>query len=137
MEDMYNKGYESMQPDVISYTSAIDCLEKGKDTESGQRSIVPFRHMQDMYVMGNEDVKPDYITYNVVLAALANCRAEGSVKRAEEILNEMENSDDPDIAPNTVSYSTKYPSMDNNNTPTSLPEIVELHVVGFLGNVNR
>lgn len=98
-----------MKPDVIMYTSIMDCIAKSNHPMKGKIAMDLLQRMS-LHNSG-KDLKPDTVAYNTVLYALTTSSSgKGNTKctmrEAEQLLNVMEASDDRFIAPNTVSYST-------------------------------
>mmetsp|Transcript_9236 Transcript_9236/g.11643 ORF Transcript_9236/g.11643 Transcript_9236/m.11643 type:complete len:919 (+) Transcript_9236:141-2897(+) len=77
---------------------------------AGLRAILVLKLMEDMADRdGNDSVRPDRYSYNTVLKALANSKEKGSIGKALQILDTMEEMSAKgylDIKPDGISYNT-------------------------------
>jgi pentatricopeptide repeat protein len=65
--------------------------------------------MESLYAEGNTDLSPDTFTFNIVMKALANCGEKGAARKANLLLQRMEDSftkGDSILKPDLLSYNT-------------------------------
>ena len=97
------------RPNVISYSSIIDCWSRSGSLDGAKRAQKLLDHMEYLHSSGeNISVKPNVITYTSVLTAYARTNTIEGATRANELLNHMEDlydeTKDENVKPNVVSY---------------------------------
>jgi pentatricopeptide repeat protein len=102
------KQSELCQPDVISYTSVIECLSKSTDPQSGEKAEELLSEAFQRYQETKDNaLRPNARTFAMVILTLA--RTNGSVVRARELLVQLlelyEETNDPDLRPNQYHYN--------------------------------
>jgi len=100
---------KDVQPDLLSYTICINTLAKSKAQGSAQNAEDLLRVLENAYADGCEELKPDVKCYNSVIYAWANSKEYNGIKRANQILSEMDalrkSGKRPDLIPDAVSYT--------------------------------
>ena len=76
------------QPDIISYSSVIDCWAKSDGKVAASRAETILREMKKKFDSGHDDLLPSALCYTSVINALAR---RGEASRAESLLQEMYN----------------------------------------------
>lgn len=98
------------QPDIISFTSVIECFSKSSDPQAADLSIDLLRQATAIYEeTAREDVMPNLRTYSMVISAMATNPTYANVERARTLLIELvekhEESDDPELQPNAFPFN--------------------------------
>ena len=116
MENQYTRSLLSdnekknrYQPNVIAYSSIIDCWSKSGSLNGAQRAEQLLHRMETLSSSGeNSRVKPNIVSFSSVLTAYGRLNSEDGAKRADSLLQYMKqkynDSKDNDIKPNVVSY---------------------------------
>ena len=97
------------QPNVISYSSIIDCWSRSGSLKGAMKAQRLLDKMESLYLSGeNKLLKPNIITYTSVLTAYARTNTVEGARRAQKLLGRVKDlyaeSKDKDIKPNIVSY---------------------------------
>ena len=92
-------------PTSISLTNVLKAWTQTKTPEASDRATELVEKMEDWYEDGVLAVKPNVVNYSVVLDCLAYARKSSAAERAEQMLQQMAESDDPNVRPNVVSYN--------------------------------
>jgi pentatricopeptide repeat protein len=92
-------------PTSISLTNVLKAWTQTKTPEASDRAMELVEKMEDWYEDGVLAVKPNVVNYSVVLDCLAYARKASAAERAEQMLQQMAESDDPNVRPNVVSYN--------------------------------
>mmetsp|Transcript_25853 Transcript_25853/g.37899 ORF Transcript_25853/g.37899 Transcript_25853/m.37899 type:complete len:699 (+) Transcript_25853:328-2424(+) len=80
----------NIQPDVRSYTKAINAYSRSGRSDAGEQAENLMREMENLYNSGeNPTVRPNSYTYTGVIEAYANSGAPGSALAADRICEEM------------------------------------------------
>ena len=103
LDEMKNS---SETPDVVTYSTAMKAFcklaEKGHDG-AAHTNVRLLREMQERQTL------PDLYTYSIVLQTLVNALSQdtgdGDVDTCMEILNEMKESENASVTPNTIHYT--------------------------------
>merc|ERR1711865_826289 len=89
MLELYDDGHSKhFKPDIITYTSVMQCWVKSKKREAPEKAEALLRHLQDT------NVSPDVAAWNSAISAWASAR---NGERAEALFTEMVMS--PNILP--------------------------------------
>ena len=120
MEKSFEAGNKHAKPTRRAYTSALNALAKSGRGDAGARAEALVNTMEKMYKAGNEEMKPDTTTYNIlinchkssatraekilykmgkrdvvsytsVINAYSTQGGEKAAKRAQSLLDEMQN----------------------------------------------
>ena len=102
------KQSEFCQPDVVSYTSVVECLSKSTDPQAAAKAeellLEAFQRYQDTK---DGSLRPNARTFSMVILTLA--RTNGSAVKARELLLQLlelyEETKDPDLRPNEYPYN--------------------------------
>ena len=87
-------GEPQLQPDCVSYTTAIKAY--AKQPEQGSRLL---RVMQDLDMAGRLNVAPNIVTYNTVIRSWASTATRDGLTTARQILDTMT------VSPNSATYA--------------------------------
>ena len=119
MEKMYERisndpsrkavNNNDFQPNVISYSSIIDCWSKSGAPDAGSRAQALLDKMEMLSESReNKLVTPNVVTYSSVLSAYGRSGSPDSVQKANELLMRMEHlyktGKNKTVKPNVVSY---------------------------------
>jgi hypothetical protein len=97
-------------PDIISYTSAIECFSKSKDPAAAEASLELFEEVRQVYA-NKEDAKmmPNVRTYTMVILSLTKNPILKHVVKARDMLDELNDlytaTNDPNLRPNAYPYN--------------------------------
>ena len=64
MLSYYEKGWQELKPDVLSFTSVIHCIAVSGRDDALERSLAIVRRMEDLHEEGHGNVRPNAYTYN-------------------------------------------------------------------------
>jgi len=92
-------------PTSITLTNVLKAWTQTKTPEASDRATELVETMEDWYEDGVLAVKPNVVNYSVVLDCLAYARKSSAAERAERMLQQMADSEDPNVRPNVVSYN--------------------------------
>lgn len=116
MENQYTSSLLSdkekrkrFQPNVIAYSSIIDCWSKSGSLNGAQQAEELLHRMETLSSSGeNSRVKPNIVSFSSVLTAYGRLCSEEGAKRADGLLQYMKerynDTNDNDMKPNVVSY---------------------------------
>merc|ERR1711865_625055 len=72
MIELYDDGKnQNFKPDVMTYTSVIQCWVKSKKFEAPEKAECILRHLQSMERDGDDTMSPDTIVWNSAISAWA------------------------------------------------------------------
>jgi pentatricopeptide repeat protein len=84
MQQLYQEGESSVKPNVLSYTSVMECWARGAN---GERAEQLLHHLEELYHETQDpDLQPDVPCYNTVLHAWSRSN---KPQRADELLKTM------------------------------------------------
>lgn len=106
METLQDSYGEEMSANHVIYNTLINSWSKSGSVESGKKAQEILTKMQELCENGKKEVCPSRITYNSVLAAYHKSGDKHTFTKANKILQQMENSEDPSILPDVVTYTT-------------------------------
>jgi len=95
---------EEMQApkDIVTYSSVISAwATSGMKSHAVQRAEQLLREIEE-----DTNLEPTTVVLNSVMSTWVKSRSPGACKRTEEILHEMEQSNEPSIQPDLISYNT-------------------------------
>ena len=95
---------EEMQApkDIVTYATVISAwATSGMKAHAVQRAEQLLRQLED-----EPTLEPNTVVLNSVMSTWVKSRSPGACKRTEELLNEMEQSSEPSIQPDLISYNT-------------------------------
>lgn len=93
MEDLSDAGRTELQPNAISFNTALDCLAQCNERDSAQKAEELLEHMDERSSGGNQqryNCQPDILSFNSVLNGWARSRDPMAAQRADAILKHME-----------------------------------------------
>lgn len=107
---MKMQTFKGCEPDIISYTSAIECFAKSDDPLAADMGMELFQQASNIYEeTGREDIMPNLRTYTVAIQALATKPLIENVMRARELLTQMlasfEETGNRNLKPNPYPYN--------------------------------
>lgn len=123
VEKLYQDGYYSSQPDLVSYNTVMDAWARSGEMESAKRAEQLLQRMEEQYSINQASIKPNTRSYNTVINAFAKSSLPGSAARAKELLEQMEEMyrlrrgiastrssrskrhDDGSVKPDTITYN--------------------------------
>jgi hypothetical protein len=106
---MKQSPYVECQPDIISYTSTLECIAQSSDPSAPDLADELLQEVKARYESTKDsNLRPNLRTYTMTIQTLA--RNNGKVLRARELLTELvqqyESSGyDPQLKPNTFPYN--------------------------------
>jgi len=132
MEKSYEKGNKHAKPSRRAYTSALNALAQSGRGDAGTRAEALVNSMEKLYKAGDTDMKPDTTVYNIlinchkssatraekilykmgkrdvvsytsVINAYSKTGGEHAAKRAQSLLDEMQNED---VEPNAQTFNS-------------------------------
>jgi len=83
-------GNPSVRPNTVTYNTVLNAWCRSGDSEAPTRSLAIFRAMQKGSIAGNRYLAPDIITFNTLVRTLVKDGTVESAQLAEDILIEME-----------------------------------------------
>jgi hypothetical protein len=104
------KDDDELQPDAVTFSTAINILSKSPEKDSAARAILLLTEMEVRYKAGNYKAKPNLFSFNSVLNALSKSRTKSAAMKAEELLLNMQTLSDTDasfsdVKPDLLSYT--------------------------------
>jgi hypothetical protein len=60
----YEKGWQELKPDVLTFTGVIHCIAVSGMEDALERSLAIVRRMEDLHEQGHGNVRPNAYTYN-------------------------------------------------------------------------
>jgi pentatricopeptide repeat protein len=106
MWENFESGELDTKPDVVSYSSVINCWAKSRQEGTADRAEAIYGEMEDRYKAGDETFKPNVISYSSVINAYAKT---GKAEKAEALLEEMYDAfvnGNESVKPNVRSFNT-------------------------------
>lgn len=97
-------------PDIISYTTVIECFSKSTDPAAPERSLDLFYEAWQIY-QENEDpeMMPNLRTYTMVILSLSKVSTLANIVKARDLLSQLNNlydkKKDPQLRPNAYPYN--------------------------------
>ncbi|CAB9525801.1 Pentatricopeptide repeat-containing protein [Seminavis robusta] len=115
MEEMASKGRPKLEPDTVSYSTALMAHAKNADVKKAEDLL---KKMLVGYGEGNEKLKPNLQTINTFLSAVAQSREPDAGEKAESYLREMlEANDVLSVKPDVVTFSIVITAWANSGDP--------------------
>jgi len=90
VEKLFQDGYYSSQPDLVSYNTVMDAWARSGEADSAKRAEQLLQRMEEQYSNNHATIKPNTRSYNTVINAFAKSSLPGSAARAKELLEQME-----------------------------------------------
>jgi len=103
------QALRNVQPDKISFNTAIYSWANSNDMLSAARADGIFQRMLAAYKAGDDALKPDVTTYNSLLTAWSRTPSPGAAEKAEEILEhmfELSEASDTNCRPDRQSFTS-------------------------------
>ena len=103
------QALRNVQPDKISFNTAIYSWANSKDMLAAARADGIFQRMLAAYKAGDDALRPDVTTYNSLLSAWSRTPSPGAAEKAEEILEQMfelGEAGDTDCRPDRQSFTS-------------------------------
>lgn len=99
-----------VQPDIISYTSVIECYAKSSDPNASIMAEELLQSAIERYERThNKTLMPNLRTYTMTIQALAQCPRQGNVVKARELLTRLtqlyDSTNDESLRPNEYPYN--------------------------------
>ena len=110
--DRFEKGEDNMAPHKRLFTSIIRAYAFCGEPELATRVL---KLSKDYYAEGCKSSKPDSSLYTEVIVALAKSRRPDVHWKAEKILQFMIDSNDPELLPNSYSFSNYLVTLSNSD----------------------
>jgi len=100
------KLHKNASPDAVGATSVIVALARSGEADSAERAESLLNQLKTAHAGGEHYLRPTRAVYNALIDCWAKCgRGTYAARRAEAILQEMEQSSDPSMTPNIVTYN--------------------------------
>ena len=106
---MKQSNHNLCQPDIISYTSTLECIAQSSDPMASELADELLQEVKMRYATTNNiQLRPNLRTYTMTIQTLA--RNNGKIVRARELLTELVqqyelSGCDPQLKPNTFPYN--------------------------------
>ena len=106
---MKQSTHNVCQPDIISYTSTLECIAQSSDPAASELADELLQEVKMRYATTNDiQLRPNLRTYTMTIQTLA--RNNGNIVRARELLSELVqqyefSGYDPQLKPNTFPYN--------------------------------
>jgi Pentatricopeptide repeat domain len=97
-------------PDIISYTSVIECFSKSKQSDAAKTSVNLFEEVREIYLkLKDPTIMPNSRTYTMVILSLTKNPTLQSVVKSRELLDELHDryaaTHDPNLRPSAYPYN--------------------------------
>jgi len=97
-------------PDIISYTTVIECFSKSEDPAAAERSLDLFYEAWQIYQESEDpDMMPNLRTYTMVILSLSKASTLENIVKARDLLSQLNDlynkSKDPKLRPNAYPYN--------------------------------
>jgi hypothetical protein len=104
------QGTEAAKPDIITYTSVIECFSKSSDPHAAEVSLDLLQQASELYkASGNPKLMPNLRTYTMVILALSKSPVPKNVHTARGLLVELvelyEETKEEVLRPNEYPYN--------------------------------
>ena len=107
MQELYEKGNKDAKPNFISFSCVLNAYSKQRDDiVAAERALSLLQRMKELYQKGNDDAQPDSMCYTTVISALARSGDPTAPQKAEELLQEMQASELPNVRPNCFTFTS-------------------------------
>lgn len=110
MTQRAQKGENDVQADVRTWASVLRAWTRSKQPDAAENAQRVLDKMEYRYKKGMSTVRPNFVCCTTVMGAWGQSSADDALEKMERILRRMEEnyeeSLEPDIRPNTVSYVT-------------------------------
>jgi len=98
------------KPDIISYTTVIECFSKSSDPAAADQSLDLFYEAQQIYQeKGDPDMMPNLRTYTMVILSLSKAPTLVNIMKSRDLLSQLNDlyneSKDPLLRPNAYPYN--------------------------------
>ena len=106
---MKQSTHSMCQPDIISYTSTLECIAQSSDPTASELADELLQEVKMRYATTNDvQLRPNLRTFTMTIQTLA--RNNGNIVRARELLTELveeyeRSGYDPQLKPNTYPYN--------------------------------
>ena len=123
------QALRNVQPDKISFNTAIYSWANSKDMLAAARADGIFQRMLAAYKAGDDALKPDVTTYNSLLTAWSRTPSPGAAEKAEEILEHMfdlSEAGDTDCRPDRQSFTSVINAWAKSRNPSKAPNALRL-----------
>lgn len=110
LQRMKASQFEESKPDIISYTSVIECFSKSSEPNASDLALGLLEEAFQIHEKtGDPNMRPNLRTFTNVIKTLANCH--GSVVKARQLLTRLvgmyEETQEESLRPNTYPYNCK------------------------------
>lgn len=103
-------GENDVQPDVRTWASVLRAWTRSKQPDAAENAQRVLDKMEQRYKNGQSSIRPNFVCLTTAMGAWGHSKSADSLDKMERILLDMEESYeetlDPEIRPNTVSYVT-------------------------------
>ena len=104
------RGELDVQPDVRTWAFVLRAWTRSKQADAAENAQRLLDRMEDRYRNKSSSIRPNFVCYTTVMGAWGYSRSINALDKMEQILKRMEQSYEetlePDVRPNTVSYVT-------------------------------
>jgi len=109
MDDVINGSETKVQPNVVSFTAAINAWARSTDKRAAHHAESVLKKMHNLCTTYPE-ITPNAYAYNAAITAWTRSRERGAAKRAEKLLNQMwnyyEETGDENVKPDACAFNT-------------------------------
>ena len=123
MEELFDRSTTPhlFRPDVRTYTKVISAISRSGRPDAGDMANRVLQKMETLHLSGkNKSARPNTYTYTAVIESYANCGADGSAAKAEEICQVMVQqwkTADSDVQPTSRSFNAAINAWAKSGTP--------------------
>lgn len=106
MEERYNSGETSVQPDSVSYHAVLSAYARSKNRTSLGNARKVLERMKQAFENGNALAEPNVMSYNILINAMAESREPAAAQSALNMLEAMKTMGTESFLPDCVTYTT-------------------------------
>jgi hypothetical protein len=110
MTTLAQQGERDVQPDVRTWAFVLRAWTRSKQPDAAENAQRVLDKMEYRYMKGLSQIRPNFVCYTTVMGAWGYSKSSNALDKMEQILKRMEDSYEetlePEIRPNTVSYVT-------------------------------
>lgn len=113
LDEMWQRaqqGEKDVQPDVRTWAAVLRAWTRSKQPDAAENAQRVLGKMEYRYKKGMSSVRPNFVCFTTVMGAWGYSKSDDALDKMERILVRMEEGYEetlePDIRPNTVSYVT-------------------------------
>jgi len=67
MEVLNQQGYQSLKPNVLTFTNALHCIALSRQDDAVEQAMAILDKMEELHAQNYGDIRPNLFTYNCVM----------------------------------------------------------------------